>query len=95
MLYAVYNETSSFWEYLFEPYDIQDKVISFLFLFREESRMHVHVMSPNGEAKFWLEPELALAQTSGFSAPEINELQKILEEHRDELATQWHRHFGS
>jgi hypothetical protein len=23
--------------------------------------MHVHVISPDGEAKFWLEPEIALA----------------------------------
>ena len=28
----------------------------FYFFSREELRMHVHVFSPDGEAKFWLEP---------------------------------------
>lgn len=30
----------------------------------EESRMHVHVATADGEAKFWLEPEVALAKTT-------------------------------
>jgi hypothetical protein len=29
---------------------------------REETRRHVHVQTPDGEAKFWLEPEIQLAQ---------------------------------
>ena len=30
----------------------------FFFFSREEERMHVHVISGDGEAKFWLEPEI-------------------------------------
>ncbi len=56
--------------------------------------MHVHVQAPNGEAKFWLEPDLVLAQASGFSNQELNELHKLLEDHKDEIAAHWHRHFG-
>ena len=33
----------------------------FLFKNREETRMHVHIWSPNGIAKFWLEPIVALS----------------------------------
>jgi hypothetical protein len=33
----------------------------FYFFSREEARMHVHVISPGGEAKFWLEPKIELA----------------------------------
>lgn len=34
-----------------------------LFFFsREEKRKHVHVTSPDGEARFWLEPIVALAE---------------------------------
>jgi hypothetical protein len=29
--------------------------------------MHVHVQSPDGEAKFWLEPVIAQAQNYGLS----------------------------
>ncbi len=28
--------------------------------------MHVHVISPDGEAKFWLEPEIELAVNQGL-----------------------------
>ena len=38
----------------------------FFFFSREEPRMHVHVMSNKGEAKFWLEPQLELAMNYGF-----------------------------
>ena len=34
----------------------------FYFFSREETRMHVHVHHAEGEAKFWLEPEIELAQ---------------------------------
>lgn len=33
----------------------------FYFFSREETRMHIHVHHEEGEAKFWLEPEVALA----------------------------------
>jgi len=38
----------------------------FFFFSREESRMHVHVASSDGEAKFWLAPRLELAENHGF-----------------------------
>jgi hypothetical protein len=34
----------------------------FYFFSREETRMHIHVHAPNGEVKFWMEPEIKLAQ---------------------------------
>ena len=39
----------------------------FYFFSREEEKMHVHVVSPEGEAKFRIEPELALASYTGFN----------------------------
>jgi uncharacterized protein DUF4160 len=39
----------------------------FYFFSREEPRMHVHVHHAEGEAKFWLEPEIALADNYGLS----------------------------
>jgi hypothetical protein len=38
----------------------------FFFFSREEQRMHVHVASADGEAKFWLEPRLELAEAHGI-----------------------------
>ncbi|MDD5310118.1 MAG: DUF4160 domain-containing protein [Deltaproteobacteria bacterium] len=38
-----------------------------LFFFsREETRMHVHVHHADGEAKFWLDPKIELAESTGL-----------------------------
>ena len=55
--------------------------------------MHVHVMSPDGEAKFWLEPRIELAVNSGLSTTEVNELRKIVEERQNEIRDRWQQHF--
>lgn len=37
------------------------------FLFsREESRIHIHVTSGDGEAKFWLSPKVEVAENHGL-----------------------------
>lgn len=41
----------------------------FFFFSREEARLHVHVHCADGEAKFWLEPEIELAQNLGAERP--------------------------
>ena len=66
----------------------------FYFFSREEPRMHVHVQSPDGEAKFWLEPVIALAQHTGLSRREISEAQQLVQEHENDIRSAWHRHFG-
>ena len=66
----------------------------FYFFSREEPRTHVHVISPDGEAKFWLEPAIGLAVNQGLGQTELNELQKIIEERQHEIRKHWRRHFG-
>lgn len=66
----------------------------FFFFSREETRMHVHVYSPDGEAKFWLEPVITMASSMGFRTGQIAEIKRVVEEHRDELIQAWHVHFG-
>lgn len=65
------------------------KNAKFYFFSREESRMHIHVLTPDGEAKFWVEPEIELAATIKLKAKEVNRLKKIVEEHRDEIILTW------
>lgn len=67
----------------------------FLFFSREESRIHIHVSSPEGEAKFWITPEVSLAKNFGFSRNQIAELKKVVEEHTDDIKNAWREHFGS
>ncbi len=66
----------------------------FFFFSREESRMHVHVYSPNGEAKFWLEPIVALADHFSLSQKELKAIQKIVEERANEIRKAWKKHFA-
>lgn len=55
--------------------------------------MHVHITSPDGEAKFWLEPVIALADYSGYSDRQLKELAKVVNEHAKEIKNHWKKHF--
>ena len=66
----------------------------FYFFSREEPRMHVHVQSSNGEAKFWLEPEIQISQNHGLSMRELNEADRLIKEHQDEIRTAWLQHIS-
>ncbi len=65
----------------------------FYFFSREEPRMHVHVQGQNGEAKFWLEPQIKLAQNFGLQSKELAEVLRLITEHEHDIRTAWNRHF--
>ena len=67
----------------------------FFFFSREEDRIHVHVSSPAGEAKFWLEPVVALAYHYDLETKDLREIQRIIEAHKDEIKKAWQKHFKS
>jgi len=71
------------------------KKYRFLFFSREENRIHIHVTSPEGEAKFWVTPEVRLARNIGLSQKQISDLKRIIEEHKDEIKIAWQTHFRS
>lgn len=68
--------------------------LSVLLLFARRERSHVHVISADGEAKFWLEPEVALAKNQGFRQHQLSEIESLIGDHYDELLSAWQRHFG-
>jgi len=70
------------------------KNFRFHFFSREEPRMHVHVISGHGEAKFWMEPDIELARNFGLSEPELRLLRSVIEERKDEIKRAWKAHFG-
>jgi hypothetical protein len=57
--------------------------------------MHVHVQRANGEAKFWLEPQIELAQHYGLSQRQLNTARRLIGEHEDEIRAAWQAHFGN
>ena len=76
------------------PTVFRDKGYRFYFFSREESRKHVHVQSTEGEAKFWLEPEVVLAKNHGLSDPQLARIKTLVEEHLDELTGAWDAFFS-
>jgi hypothetical protein len=77
------------------PTVFRHKGYRFFFFSREEERMHIHVYCADGEAKFWLEPELEVAQVYGVSQKQVREIHKLIEEHEDDITNAWNRHFRS
>ncbi len=76
------------------PTVFREKGYRFYFLSNEEKRIHIHVTSEDGEAKFWLEPILSLADYHGLNQRKLNEIQNIIEGRKDEIIKAWQRHFG-
>lgn len=76
------------------PTVFREKGYRFFFFSREEERMHVHVLSGDGEAKFWLEPEIELAKNYQYSRKRLKEVESFIEEHYDELISSWNKHFS-
>lgn len=77
------------------PTVIRDGPFRLFFFSREEPRIHVHVAHPDGEAKFWLTPQVALANHTGMSARQLREAQAVVESHLEEIAHAWTYQFGS
>ena len=53
---------------------------------------HIHVERDECEAKFWLDP-VHIARSHGFSAREINKIEKLIDEHQQQLLESWHEFF--
>ena len=64
----------------------------FFFFSREESRIHVHVSHPDGEAKYWLNP-FVLATSVGMSEKQLREAERLVLDHLEEIEYAWHSHF--
>jgi Domain of unknown function (DUF4160) len=77
------------------PTIFRDGSFRFYFFSREEPRIHVHVQCPDGEAKFWLEPAVAVAQNHGLTEQQVRTAQRLVEEHIGEIRSAWTKHFGS
>lgn len=65
----------------------------FFFFSREESRMHIHVISADGEAKVWLEPAIELDRSVGYSTGQINEILAQVLERQNDIKNHWEKHF--
>ena len=77
------------------PTVVRDGKYRLFFFSREETRVHVHVAHPDGEAKYWLTPTVTLATYTGLSNRQLNEAQNVVQAHIKEIHDAWNFHFGS
>ena len=77
------------------PTIARDGPFRLFFFSREEERIHVHVAHADGEAKFWLTPQEALASQTGLSSKQLRDAQAVIEAYIEEIRNAWNRHFGS
>ena len=56
--------------------------------------IHIHARRARDEAKFWLLPNVALAYNDGFNAKTLNQIQRLVEKHREQLEGAWNDYFA-
>jgi hypothetical protein len=56
---------------------------------------HVHIKGAGKDAKVWLEPEVALAESYGFNSSELARILRIVLERRVSIMKAWDDHFGN
>jgi hypothetical protein len=76
------------------PTIVRDGPFRLFFFSREESRIHVHVAHSDGEAKFWLTPDVNLATSTGLTPRQLNEAQLVVQAHLKEINDAWIHHFS-
>ena len=76
------------------PTIVRDGQFRLFFFSREETRIHVHVAHADGEAKFWLTPQVDLANQTGIYATQIRQAQAVVNAHLTEIQNAWNHHFG-
>jgi hypothetical protein len=55
--------------------------------------VHIHVETPDGECKFWLDP-IRLAGNKGVSPEVIRKIERIVFEYRTFLEEKFHEYFS-
>ncbi len=69
-----------------------------VFFFSNEGQprepVHVHAQRAQDLAKIWLYPDIAVAESYGFSSSELKELVEVIRQNKDAIERGWHEHFG-
>ena len=65
----------------------------FYFFSREEERRHIHVSSPDGEAKVWMEPEISVAKIINLTPKEVREILEMIKSKEEVINAEWNSHF--
>ncbi|MFM2120820.1 MAG: hypothetical protein RL722_2288 [Pseudomonadota bacterium] len=56
--------------------------------------LHIHVRGVEGEAKFWVKPEVSLARSDGLDARTLRELAEVIATRVDLIERTWNDYFA-
>jgi hypothetical protein len=55
----------------------------------------MHVDRENRSAKFWLDPDVLLAEDRGYSRKELRDIERIVRDHVERLRDEWDAFCGN
>jgi Domain of unknown function (DUF4160) len=56
--------------------------------------MHIHVRHGQTTAKFWMLPQVSLAESYGMNPAEFRELMRVAEKNRELIERYWNEHLN-
>ena len=59
-----------------------------------DERRHIHVKKDRKHAKLWLEPVVAIEFSRRFKPHEVNEIERVVQQHREQLLESWNDFFS-
>lgn len=69
-----------------------------IFFFSNEGNprepLHVHVRKSGASAKFWMSPQVGVAESYGLSSQELSELADVINDNRQLIERAWYEFFG-
>jgi hypothetical protein len=79
------------------PVVFREGGLSYYFFSNEGSPrepVHIHVRGGGRDAKIWVKPEIAVADSYGFSSGELARILDTIARHRPLIVKAWHEHFS-
>jgi hypothetical protein len=56
--------------------------------------LHIHVRKAEAVAKFWLDPEIAVAESYAMTSSELRVLIEVAEKNKELIERYWNEYFG-
>lgn len=57
-------------------------------------RCHVHIRKGSNLCKFWIDPEISLSSSYGFSSKELTELEHLVHQNQKLIRRYWNEYFN-
>ena len=67
--------------------------LRFMFYSNDHEPIHVHVVKGGAEARFQVQPEIALLDNKGLKPAELKLAEAIVEENREIITARWNEYF--